>query len=164
MHTIISAIATILVPGSASFLVPYLILRASGAPLERPFGILQLLAVLMAAAGVFLIVWVSTTFVRRGKGTPVPIEPPVNLVTEGLYRRMRNPMYTGAVLAALAWAVYFASFRLLLYAAGLWLLLHTFLVILEEPQLRRRFGPAYEQYLKDVPRWLPRFGLPVKSS
>ncbi len=158
MHALISALGTILVPGTACFLIPYLILTRSGTDLNRPFGVLQALAVLVAIVGVAMVIWVSVNFVRRGKGTPVPVEPPAFLVTEGLYRLVRNPMYTGAVLIVLAWFVYFGAWQLLLYAAGLWALLHISLVVFEEPQLKRRFGAAYEQYLSAVPRWIPRIG------
>jgi len=155
MHTLITTLATIVVPGVACLIVPYLMIISGGSRLERPFGFIQLLALGMAAVGLYMILWVSTAFVRRGKGTPVPIDPPARLVIEGLYRRVRNPMYTGALLVILAWAVYFGSFRVLLYAAGLWAALHAFVVLLEEPQLKRRFGSPYEEYLAAVPRWLP---------
>lgn len=103
-----------------------------------------------------MIVWVSTSFVRQGKGTPVPIEPPKRLVVQGLYRYVRNPMYFGAVLTVLGEAVYFRSEWLVLYAVSLWLMLHIALVTWEEQDLKMRFGPEYEQYLKAVPRWIPR--------
>ncbi len=92
----------------------------------------------------------------EGKGTPIPIAPPTRLVINGLYRYVRNPMYVGAILIVLAETAYFSSLYLLLYTAGLWAMLHTSLVIFEEPQLKRRFGKDYEQYLTEVPRWIPR--------
>ena len=66
-------------------------------------------------------------------------------------------MYVGAVLTVLGEAIYFRSGWLLLYAVVLWATLHTALLVFEEPQLRRRFGVEYEQYLKAVPRWIPKF-------
>ena len=68
-------------------------------------------------------------------------------------------MYVGAILIVLGEALYFRSGWLLVYMVGLWATLHTALIVFEEPQLRRRFGAEYEQYLKAVPRWIPR--LPV---
>jgi protein-S-isoprenylcysteine O-methyltransferase Ste14 len=38
----------------------------------------------------------------------------------------------------------------------LWLALHTFTVLLEEPQLERRFGETYREYRRRTPRWIPR--------
>jgi protein-S-isoprenylcysteine O-methyltransferase Ste14 len=52
--------------------------------------------------------------------------------------------------------VFYGSLWVLAYAAGLWAALHTFTVVLEEPQLTRRFGAPYEEYLRQVPRWIPR--------
>jgi protein-S-isoprenylcysteine O-methyltransferase Ste14 len=102
------------------------------------------------------VVWVSVAFVWIGQGTPILIEPPVYLVIVGLYRYLRNPMYAGALLMVLADALYFGSWWIMLYASGLWAILHTFLVLIEEPQLHRRFGSEYENYLKTAPRWIPR--------
>lgn len=81
---------------------------------------------------------------------------PTRLVIIGLYRYIRNPMYVGALLIILAEAAYFGSLWLVIYAAGLWAVLHIFLVVIEEPQLKRRFGADYEQYVKTVPRWFPK--------
>ena len=156
MLSLKSAIATILVPGTACFLVPYVILTATHVPLTPPFGILQIAAIFIAGIGLWMVVWVTTAFVRQGQGTPIPINPPTRLVVSGLYRYVRNPMYVGAVLIVLAEVIYFRSAWLVLYAVGLWAALHTALVIFEEPQLKQRFGADYEQYLKTVPRWIPK--------
>ncbi len=157
MHALETAIAIIVVPGVACFLVPYSILAAAHIPLARPIGILQIVAIPIAALGVYMVIWVGMAFVRQGRGTPIPIEPPTRLVTNGLYRYVRNPMYVGAILTVLAEAAYFGSFYLVLYAAGLWAMLHISLVVFEEPQLKRRFGKDYERYMIEVPRWIPRF-------
>jgi protein-S-isoprenylcysteine O-methyltransferase Ste14 len=149
-------LATIIVPGVACFIVPFTILRATGVSLDRPVGIVQLFSIALAGLGSAMVIWVSTTFVREGKGTPVPLNPPTRFVAGGLYRYMRNPMYVGALTILMAEALYFGSIWLLVYAAGLWLAFHLFLVLWEEPQLKRRFGAAYERYLEQVPRWLPK--------
>ena len=156
MLSLKTAVATIVVPGTASVLVPYFILRAADVSLAVPIGLIQLTAILVAALGLYMIVWVSAAFVRQGQGTPNPIEPPTRLVVTGLYRFVRNPMYVGALLIILAEAVYFRSVWLVLYAFGVWAALHIALVIFEEPQLTKRFGADYEQYLKTVPRWIPK--------
>jgi protein-S-isoprenylcysteine O-methyltransferase Ste14 len=156
MRTIKATFATILVPGSACILVPYFILKAANVSLNPPIGIIQIIALLAAVLGWGMIIWVSTAFVRLGKGTPIPIEPPRHLVISGLYRYMRNPMYTGALIIILAEALYFRATSLVFYAIGLGVLFQTFLIIFEEPQLKRRFGMEYKQYLETVPRWIPK--------
>ena len=156
MLSLKTSVATIAVPGTACVLVPYFILRAAHVSVAIPSDLIQLPAILVAALGLYMIIWVSTAFVRQGQGTPNPIEPPTRLVITGLYRFVRNPMYVGALLIILAEAVYFRSAWLVLYAFGIWAALHIELVIFEEPQLKKRFGADYEQYLKTVPRWIPK--------
>lgn len=156
MLSLKTALAIVLVPGAACLLFPYFILKSSHIQLDRSIGLPQVLGMVIAALGISMILWVGATFVRRGKGTPIPIEPPKRLVINGLYRYVRNPMYVGAVLIVIAEGIYFGSWLLLLYAAGLWAMLHLAMVIFEEPQLKRRFGKEYEQYMAVVPRWLPR--------
>jgi protein-S-isoprenylcysteine O-methyltransferase Ste14 len=65
-------------------------------------------------------------------------------------------MYLGVLLILFAEAILFRSAWILLYAAMLWLALHSFAVLLEEPQLERRFGDTYRAYRAHTPRWLPR--------
>ena len=155
-NALVSALATIVVPGVAVILVPYWILRATGELNGPRIGLLETVAIALALLGAVMVVWVSVAFVTRGKGTPVPVAPPEVLVAEGLYRFVRNPMYVGALLALVAEALLFRSAWILLYAGFLGLALHTFTVLLEEPDLERRFGESYRAYKERTPRWIPR--------
>ena len=82
---------------------------------------------------------------------------PGRLLTGGIYDRVRNPRYLEFMAFIVAYAC-FANF------AGTWVLvLLTFpamhlLVLLEERELRDRFGAEYEAYCRRVPRWAPRRG------
>ena len=98
--------------------------------------------------------WVR--FVTRGRGTPAPIAAPKRLVVTGFYRWVRNPMYVAIILVVVGEALVFRSAALLLYAAVLWITFHLFVLLYEEPHLRGRFGPPYEEYVRSVPRWVPR--------
>ncbi len=93
----------------------------------------------------------------RGLGTPAPIAPTKFLVISGLHRYVRNPMYIGVALVILGQAALFRSPHLAEYAALMLLIAHTFVVLYEEPTLRRQFGASYEEYRRTVPRWIPRF-------
>ena len=77
------------------------------------------------------------------------------LLTEGIYGHIRNPRYLeiGFVLAGIALIVnYLAVYILLIiYIPVIYLV-----VILEEHELRKRFGVAYERYCREVPRFIPR--------
>jgi protein-S-isoprenylcysteine O-methyltransferase Ste14 len=95
-------------------------------------------------------------FVEQGKGTPAPIDPPKLLVTSGPYRYVRNPMYVGGVLILLGESILFTSIALLLYLCIIWLAFHLFIVLYEEPHLRKAFGTEYEEYFRNVRRWVPR--------
>ena len=156
MLSLKSAVATIVVPGTACFLLPYLILTRAHVQLTSSLSLVQGIAIVLAGLGIYMVVWVSTAFVRQGKGTPIPIIPPTRLVISGFYRFVRNPMYVGALLIILAEAVYFRSAALILYALAVWTALHVAILTFEEPQLKKRFGADYELYQKSVPRWIPK--------
>lgn len=144
---------TVLVPGTVVGLVPHWIRAATGA---APAGtLLRALALLIALAGIAIYLWCALDFARAA-GTPAPIDPPRELVARGLYRYSRNPMYVGVLSLIAAQALFFASPGTLLYAALLFLLFHSFVVLYEEPTLARSFGAAYQRYRASVPRWIPR--------
>jgi protein-S-isoprenylcysteine O-methyltransferase Ste14 len=144
-------IFTILVPGMVAVAVPYWLL-GSGA---RPDSSWWPVGVLLIAPGVALYLSCAWAFVTAGQGTPAPIDPPRRLVATGLYRMVRNPMYVGVVLILLGESIVFASLTLLGYAVLVWLCCHLFVVLYEEPALRRNFGASYKEYCKSVPRWIP---------
>ena len=99
-------------------------------------------------------------FGRTGHGTPAPIAPPKSLVISGPYRYVRNPMYVGVEFLIVGEAIFFGSWRLLEYAALVAVGFHLFVVLYEEWALKRKFGTAYEEYCKTVPRWIPSFRRP----
>lgn len=146
---------TLLLPGTVTLLVPYLILSdARAAPARRPLLAWAGLAPLVAGAGVLLrCIW---DFAAAGRGTLAPVDPPTVLVVRGPYRYVRNPMYVGVLWVLLGEAMLFWSVPLLVYAAAFFAMAHAFVTLYEEPALRRRFGASYEAYARDVRRWLPR--------
>lgn len=81
-------------------------------------------------------------------------EEPPKLVRKGLYRVSRNPMYVGVLLAVFGQALIYASAGIAFYGAALWLCFHLVVVLLEEPHLRRERGRSYDDYRRQVPRWL----------
>ena len=109
---------------------------------------------LVAAAHIVLVAEI-VAFVRRG-GTHIPFEPPPSLVASGLYLRVRNPMYTSYVVIAIGEAIAYRSWALLGYSAILAAVAHGYVIHVEEPGLRRRFGKDYERFVAGSGRWLPR--------
>jgi len=121
------------------------------------FGVQQIIGMVIGAFGAAIAVWCILTFATIGKGTPAPFDPPHRLVSEGPYRFIRNPMYAGAGLALIGAAVFYASWVLLGYAALFFLASQLFVLLYEEPALRRTFGENYEEFCRHVNRWWPRF-------
>src|SRR5215471_19148938 len=89
-----------------------------------------------------------------GRGTPAPIAPPKRLVVVGPYRYVRNPMYLGFAVGWIGlWVVFgHPNPRLIAVAAAVALGVHLFVVLYEEPTLRRKFGADYEMYCQYVSR------------
>lgn len=150
-----AALFFLAVPGTVLGLVPAALV-SYGPRTRVDAWPLRFLGLAAAAAGVGVILWCSVEFVRRGRGTAAPYDPPRELVAAGLYRWVRNPMYVAAVLAVVGEALWTGAPVLLAYAAALAIAYDLFVRLYEEPRLRKAFGPAYERYCAAVPRWLPR--------
>jgi protein-S-isoprenylcysteine O-methyltransferase Ste14 len=80
---------------------------------------------------------------------------PGKLLTEGIYGRVRNPRYIEALLWVMVYAL-FANYLGAYIVVVLSLPLIYFVVRLEERELRERFGTAYEEYCRQVPRFVPK--------
>ncbi|MGB8495809.1 MAG: isoprenylcysteine carboxylmethyltransferase family protein [Candidatus Acidiferrum sp.] len=93
-----------------------------------------------------------------GHGTPAPIAPPQRLVVVGFYRYVRNPMYVGFFVGWLGlWVVFGRADRAALIVALVAVVgVVLFVQLYEEPTLRKMFGAEYEEYCRNVRRWLPR--------
>ncbi|MGD0695571.1 MAG: isoprenylcysteine carboxylmethyltransferase family protein [Terriglobia bacterium] len=147
-----TAIFLVIVPGTVTVVIPYL-LMGRHAEVCQPLGPVGFLPIALGAA---LALRSSWDFATVGRGTPAPVDPPKVLVARGYYRYVRNPMYVGVVLILLGESILFGSVTLLEYALVVWLLFHLFVLLYEEPTLRRKFGPSYVEYCKEVGRWIPR--------
>jgi protein-S-isoprenylcysteine O-methyltransferase Ste14 len=136
--------------------LPARLLSWSGITAIPAIGVWQVVGMVVAGAGAALALWCILTFVVLGKGTPAPFDPPRRLVVQGPYRIVRNPMYVGAALALAGAALVYKSILLLAYLGVLALITHAFVVLYEEPTLRRTFGRDYETYCAHVGRWFPK--------
>jgi len=152
--TLKTLLFTILVPGFVVVYVPYTLLGHIYRPSHGPLSWIGVLSILGGACIYFRCAW---EFAVRGLGTPAPIAPTKCLVVGGLHRWVRNPMYIGVLLVILGQAALFDTARVAMYGRLCILMAHIFVLVYEEPTLRRQFGESYEQYLRTVPRWIPRF-------
>lgn len=93
---------------------------------------------------------------RRARTTVNPLHPKraSALVTTGVYRITRNPMYVGMALVLLAWAVLLASPAALAGPVAFIAYMNRFQIGPEEQALSALFGPDYAAYRSRVRRWL----------
>ncbi|MFL6647317.1 MAG: methyltransferase family protein, partial [Sulfurifustaceae bacterium] len=76
------------------------------------------------------------------------------LVTGGIYRITRNPMYLGLALVLVGWGIFLSNVLSLLGVVVFLGYLNRFQIVPEERALEARFGEAYRQYKQTVRRWL----------
>jgi protein-S-isoprenylcysteine O-methyltransferase Ste14 len=148
-----AALFIVLVPGSIAGWLPWYISGWAHPRLDTPLGFV---GGIFAVAGWLVLLWCAREFAVRGRGTPNPADPPRELVVDGLYRFVRNPMYVAIVTSLLGQAASYHSTGVVWYTAIVALAFHLRVVVYEEPKLTELFGGAYADYRKRVPRWIPR--------
>lgn len=137
-----------------------LLFHLRGQLLRTHFGFslpLAIIAALLFTASRFLALrWRRKLNIIALVGLPeVSRDHPGKLLTEGIYAHLRHPRYVEATLGLVAMALfsnYLAAYLALLLCAPLLYLI----VLLEERELRDRFGQEYEEYARRVPRFFPR--------
>ena len=152
-----TAIFTIFVPGTVAGYLPWTL---RGRATVATYGVETAAAIAVIIIGI--LIYLHTAFwgfAYTGGGTPAPIAPTKILVVHGLHRHVRNPMYIGVALIIAGQAWLFHSRHIAIYLACVLAIVNFFVLVYEEPTLRKQFGDQYEQYKKSVPRWIPRIRL-----
>ena len=144
---------TIVVPGTVAVYIPYCLTGRFAAPEHGALAWLAAIIIVLGALTYFRCAW---EFAVRGLGTPAPIAPTKYLVTTALHRYVRNPMYLGVALVIFAQAMLFRSVHVAEYGALMLLIAHCFVVLYEEPALKRQFEESYAEYKRNIPRWIPK--------
>jgi protein-S-isoprenylcysteine O-methyltransferase Ste14 len=119
-------------------------------------GTWNLLGLIPLAVGIACLLWVMLSHFAR---TPARVElewTPQYLLIRGPYVFTRNPMYVGELALWFGWALFYGSGAVLLACAVLWVAMNWLAIPREEGALEARFGEAYLQYKRTVPRWLGR--------
>ena len=147
---------TILQPGTVTILIPYWLVSSRSVAARSPYQALRYLGLPLIVIGAATLLGCIWDFFSSGRGTISPIDPPKHLVVRGLYRYVRNPMYVAVMTILLGEAIFFMSWPVLIEAGIFFLLATLFVVLYEEPTLRRKFGDSYERYTQTVGRWIPR--------
>lgn len=145
-----AVIAFLVMPGIVALALPLWI----GVHQMSRGGEFNSVGLLPLTAGFAMLVWCVYEFYVSGKGTLAPWAPPKHLVTSGLYRYTRNPMYVAVSLMLFGWSVCFWSPVLATYTASMFAGFHLRIVYGEEPWLERTHGAQWLEYRSRVPRWL----------
>jgi protein-S-isoprenylcysteine O-methyltransferase Ste14 len=154
-----SLLWVILMPGIVALYIPWRYFGVAHA-LAGGIGVVEIVGIAFFAAGIALLATCVWEFARSGRGTLSPVDPPRQLVVRGLYRYVRNPMYVAVTAILLGEAIMARSLDLVIYWAVFFFLASAFVILYEEPHLRRRFGASYDEYTATVGRWIPRFRVP----
>ncbi len=94
----------------------------------------------------FLAVWPVVRFFRA-RGSPVPLNPPQELITTGLYTYVRNPMVSGWICGMFGLGVILGSITFTFIATPLFAILNVlYLKAIEEREMEKRFGEKYLRY------------------
>jgi len=154
--------AIALLPGNVTIVVPGLILALIRGP-DPGWGLGGVAAALISAAGIVLIaagfsiwLWTVRLLSRVGRGTLAAWDQTSELVVEGPYRHVRNPMITAVAALLLGEALLLGSPWIAAWATAFLALNFAYFLRFEEPGLERRFGERYRVYRRNVPRWVPR--------
>ena len=144
-------------------LLPFLVVgvgpridRRLGLPRPGIGGVSRIVGGLLTVLGFSLGLWSVEVQVDRGRGTPLPVMPTQELLTEGPFRYCRNPMTLGAILAYLGMAVAARTTAGTALVLSLAASLLVYLKRLEEGELAERFGEAYLAYRRETPFIIPR--------
>ena len=154
MTALKSFLFLIIAPGMVAGYIPLGLLR-NGPQIDT--GIFAYFTYPLWLIGAIIILWSFWNFLIQGRGTPAPIDPPKELVAVGFYRYTRNPMYVGVLSVIVGHFLWFGFWNLLIYAVMIFIAFNAFVAYYEEPTLRKKFGAAYDDYCRRVPRWFLKF-------
>lgn len=143
-------VVVVLVAGFAMWLASVLVPALA---LDLPWR--RTIAVILAGAGILLGVAGVATFRRAGTTVhPQHPEKASAMVTSGVYRYSRNPMYLGLLLLLAAWAVHLANVLAFAFLPLFVAWMNRFQIAPEERALAANFGGHFDAYRRSVRRWL----------
>jgi protein-S-isoprenylcysteine O-methyltransferase Ste14 len=114
---------------------------------------LRWLGAIMIALGAPLLVYAVAWLAHEGVHPYPPIK---KLITNGPYAYTRNPMYLGVVMVMVGQGLLFGSRGVFIYGWCWFAAFWVFELTADDPFIRKHIGPAYDDYMRDVPGWIPR--------
>ncbi len=136
-------------------LLPALLLdwAIDGPGIGPDFGVLLVPGAVLILAGLALVLGGATQF-RRAETNIEPWKPSTMLVTTGLYRYSRNPIYLGLTLGYVGLCLLADSLLALVLLPVVFVIMHYAVIRREEQYLEIKFGQAYREYKARVRRWV----------
>ncbi len=113
-----------------------------------------LVAIEVIAGAAFLVPAVVSFILHNTTVNPRSPSNATSLVTSGVFNISRNPMYVGMLFQLLAFVLWLGELSALFAAVIFFISIDRFQIRSEEQSLRKKFGEAFTEYAKRVPRWL----------
>lgn len=111
-----------------------------------------MIGVLLGAGSLALTIPALRAF-RRAGTDPEPWKPSTALVIDGVFARLRNPIYVGGMLFLAGLSILLASDWMLVMTVVFALVIHFGVIRREERYLAAKFGEPYRHYMEQVPRY-----------
>ena len=150
----LKTLAMVVVFGIFAFYVPMLLANSENhtrLSMLEPFRLLGPVLVALGVIGYIMSIW---RFIAEATASPM-LGDSGKIITTGIYRYTRNPIYIFVWLVLFGEFLFFTSLGLLYYLI-FWIVIFNLLVrFAEEPYLRAQFGEEYDKYCRKVPRWFP---------
>lgn len=146
----------VLLPGTVTIIIPLLLYNYTEPFIPMNVGKLNWLGWMIMAFGALFLFWSIILFDRLGKGSLAPWNPTSNLVIQGPYRYVRNPMIVGVLNILIGEGLAFGQVNILLWSIAFFFMNSIYFTFKEEPELEERFGEEYLKYKRNVSRWVPR--------
>lgn len=100
-----------------------------------------------------LIIYCTSLFARKGRGTITPWSPPTKLVVSGPFMLTRNPIFLAMIIGNISLAIFFNSLILIIYSLVATIIFHIRVVFHEEPFLAKEHGEQWYKYCQLTTRW-----------
>ena len=102
----------------------------------------------------FLIIYLSVGLFKINSEDPNPVTQTNKLLTTGIYKYSRNPMYLALVIFQIGIGMVLSFLHISLLAFVTMILLHYKIIKKEEVYLKNVFGNSYKNYLQNSRRWI----------